>query len=182
MVFETLDLQAMLRGLEQTGFYEVALPFLLIFTVVFAVLQKVNLFGSDSKKYNVIIALVMAFLVIRMTSIVENINLFLPKVSWIVLVFIMTLMLLGIFGAKAEGFTGVPLFVAVVLSIVGIVWSLSPTVKLPDWLRLTAQDKWTLVGIGVFILVIYFITKEPGDMAGKVRKGLEDLPGHLGRR
>lgn len=181
MVFEGLDLQAMMEGLEKTGFYEVVLPFLLIFTVVFAVLQKVRLFGKDSQKYNLIIALVMGFLVIRMTPIVQNINLFLPKVSWIVLVFIMTLMLLGIFGAKAEGFTGVPFFVAVVISIVGILWALSPTAKLPEWLQLTPQDKWTLVGIGVFVLIIYFITKEGGGMKS-VRKGLEDMPGHFGRR
>src|SRR3989338_5224865 len=157
-----LELQAMLRGLEETGFYDVALPFILIFTVVFAVLQKVLLFGADSRKYNVIIAMVMAFLVVRMTPIVQSMNLFLPKVSWIVLVMIMTLMLLGIFGAKAEGFTGVPFFIAVVISIIGIVWALSPTVKLPSWLQLSPQDKWTLLGIGVFMLVIYFITQDSG--------------------
>lgn len=179
-----LEFQAMLKGLEQVGFYEVALPFILIFTVVFAVLQKVALFGADSKRYNVIIALVMAFLVVRMTPIVQNINLFLPKVSWIVLVMIMTLMLLGIFGAKAEGFTGVPFFIAVVISIAGIIWALSPTVQLPSWLQLTPQDKWTLLGIGVFMLVIYFITQDSGKegWSKKLYKGIEELPGHLGRK
>lgn len=185
MVFEGLDLQAMMAGLEDMGFYEVALPFLLIFTIIFAVLQKVRLFGADSKKYNLIIALVMGFLVIRMTPIVENINLFLPKVSWLVLVFIMALMVLGIFSPGVfSGLGGLPFLLAVVLSIAGIIWALSPSAKLPEWLQLTPQDKWVLIGIGVFVMIIYFIIREPESGKGwrnTVHKGLEELPGHFGR-
>ncbi len=182
MVLESVNFPAMLKELENTGFYEVILPFLLIFTIVFAVLQKVMIFGGDSRKYNVIISLVMAFLVIRMTSIVASINMFLPKVSWIVLVLIMTLMLLGIFGAKSEGFTGVPFFMAVIISIVGIIWAVSPSTKLPSWLQLTTADKVTLFAIGAFFLAIYFVFKEGSSAGDKVRQGLEDLPGHFGQR
>ncbi|MFH0752813.1 MAG: hypothetical protein V1914_04440 [archaeon] len=185
MVLENVDFVGMLKELEGTGFYEVALPFLLIFTIIFAVLQKVKIFGPESRKYNVIISVAMALLVVRMTTIVASINMFLPKVSWIVLVFIMALMLLGIFGAKSEGFTGLPFFIAIILSIVGIIWAMSPTVKLPEWLQLTSGDKATLIIFGVAIVAIYFIIKEPksGDSAvgGRIKQGIEDLHGHFGR-
>lgn len=185
MVLESVNLQAWLRSLESTGFYDVALPFLLIFTIVFAVLQKVELFGTrKSKNYNLIISLVMAFLVIRMTPIVTNINMFLPKVSWIVLVLIMTLMLLGIFGAKAEGFTGVPFFVAILISIGGIIWALSPSARLPSWLQLTTADKVTLFAIGAFFLAIYFVFREgSNDSSNKEGrwKWVDELPGHFGK-
>lgn len=179
MVFEEVDLQAALGWLEKVGFYEVALPFLLIFTIVFAVLEKVKIFGPDSQKYDLVIALVMGFLVVRMTPIVEHINIFLPKVSWVVLVFIMALMVLGIFGAKAE-FSGLMFMFAVVVSIVGVIWALSPTSKLPEWLQLTQQDKWVLVMIGVGVLVLYFITREEKGWK-KVTKGLKEFPEEFGR-
>ena len=48
------------RLLESYGFTDALLPFLLIFTIVFAVLQKTNILGKDKKNFNVILALVLA--------------------------------------------------------------------------------------------------------------------------
>ena len=50
--------------MESWGMLDVLLPFLLIFTVVFAVLQKAKIFGEDSKRFNVIIALVLGMVVV----------------------------------------------------------------------------------------------------------------------
>ncbi|MEK6822779.1 MAG: hypothetical protein AABY13_03035, partial [Nanoarchaeota archaeon] len=48
--------------LDSLGLTQVILPFVLIFTVLFAIMQKVKIFGDldKTKKFNVIIALVIA--------------------------------------------------------------------------------------------------------------------------
>ena len=51
-----------LGALESWGLTDVLLPFLLIFTLVFAVLQKTEILGDDKKNFNVIIALVLGLL------------------------------------------------------------------------------------------------------------------------
>ena len=53
------QLEDFIRAMESWGLTDVLLPFLLIFTVVFAVLQKTKLFGDDKRNFNVVIALVM---------------------------------------------------------------------------------------------------------------------------
>jgi len=186
MVLEQLDLSSVVATLERTGVYDVALPFLLAFTIIFAILQKINLFGSDKKNINVIIALVMAFFVIRVHEIVGILQLFLPKVTLAVIVLTLFLVIIGIFGTNPEGFKGAWLLGAVFFSIASIIWALSDTATtLPSWLQLTSADKAWLIGMAVFILIIYFITREPSDKVSGwdyFRKGLEDLDKSLGRK
>src|SRR3989338_457105 len=88
--------QDFLAGLEDIGFYEVALPFLLVFTITFAILQKIKIFGEKGKNFNAVIAVVMAFLVVRSQAIVEVMNTFLPQISLISIIIVVTLLLIGI--------------------------------------------------------------------------------------
>ena len=57
-------LENFVRALDGWGLTDVMLPFLLIFTLVFAIMQKTKILGEDKKNFNVIIALVMALLVV----------------------------------------------------------------------------------------------------------------------
>ena len=43
---------------------DILLPFLLIFTVIFAILQRSKILGIDRKNFNVVVALVIGLLVI----------------------------------------------------------------------------------------------------------------------
>lgn len=157
------DFGAMIKGLEQMGFYDVILPFLLVFAIIFAMLQKVKLFGKDQKNINVVVALVTAFFVVRVPEIVEAMNSFLPKISFLVLVLLMVLLVLGIFGASAEGMTGGWFFIAIVIAVAGIIWAITssiPGLSLPDWLSINAENQGVLLGIGALILGLYLLTKE----------------------
>lgn len=162
-----------IAGLEKAGFYEVALPFILIFTIVFAVLQKIKLFGAESKKFNAVFALVMAFLVVRTPVVVEIMNQFLPQVSLIALVIIVVLLLVGIvFKPEAEGFSGLfgVLTAIVVLITLGIVFFNSSDalgISLPDWLVDFATQDWRLIlGIAIFMWFIAWITSDPAQGTG----------------
>lgn len=98
--------------LESMGLTDVILPFVLVFTIVFAVLQKAKIFGDQSKKYNVIFALVVGLLVVipHVTGryppgadVVDIINQAIPSVSVLVIAIIMFLVLVGIFFEPKKG-------------------------------------------------------------------------------
>ena len=117
--------------MESWGMLDVLLPFLLIFTVVFAVLQKAKIFGEDSKRFNVIIALVLGMVVViphilgtypEGQDAVLIINNLLPNVALVLIAIIMVLLLSGVFGYEAKGAGGaimIPAF-AVIIWLFGI--------------------------------------------------------------
>ncbi len=183
------DMTDIIASLEKSGFYEVLLPFLLIFTVIFAVLQKVKLFGQNSKNINIVVSLIIAFFVVRVPSIINTINMFLPKVSLLVLILLMILLVLGIFGASAEGMTGGWLFIMMAVAIVGLIWAITssvPGIQLPSWLKLNKGDIQIIGFVVALILGIYFITKGDNNGVdwGKVQKafGSGKLRGNNGPR
>lgn len=71
-------------------FVRTVLPFLLVFTVVFAVLQKSEIFGKDKKQIDAIVALVIGLIVISFsysTDIIVQLMPFLAVALVILLVF-----------------------------------------------------------------------------------------------
>jgi hypothetical protein len=99
-------LDTLLGMLENTGVLEVALPFLLVFVIVFAVLEKTKIMGEHKKNLNVVIALVLSLSVVfahsssffpGMYDPVEIINKALPSVSLLVVAIMMLLILIGVF-------------------------------------------------------------------------------------
>jgi len=97
---------------DRIGLFDVVLPFLLVFTVVFALLERTKVFGVDEiegKKYtkknlNSVAAFVIAFLVVASSKLVEVIT----EVSsnFVILLFgiVLFLLLVGSFFAeKPEG-------------------------------------------------------------------------------
>lgn len=112
--------------MESWGMLDVMLPFLLIFTVVFAVLQKAKIFGEDSKRFNVIIALVLGMVVViphimgtypEGKDAVLIINSALPNVALVLIAIIMVLLLSGVFGYEPKGAGTGTLFLAFVVVI-----------------------------------------------------------------
>ena len=59
------------QTLEDMGVSDVLLPFVLIFTIVFGVLQKTDIFGQNKKNFNAIIALVVALSVVIPLSLIH---------------------------------------------------------------------------------------------------------------
>lgn len=177
MVFEQVNFVEVINSLERQGFYDVALPFILIFTLIFAVLQKIQLFGSESRKFNAVISLAIAFFTVRVVSIVTIINTFLPKVSLVVLFLIVLLIMLGIFGSKPEGMKGGYLVVGLIIAVGGIVWSFVSSlpdysIRLPYWLRITSTDIGYLTLAAIIIIVIMILGKKEDDNKDSMFKKL----------
>src|SRR3989344_8733796 len=79
-----------LNWFERMGGYEVVLPFLLIFTVIFALLQKIKILGTDKggeprKNLNITLAFILSLIFITQTDLVLYLYSFLPKVSLAIL-------------------------------------------------------------------------------------------------
>lgn len=101
--------------LRDFGFFDVILPFLLVFTIIFAILEKTRIFGSDEidgKKYakkniNAMVAFVVAFFVVAAKEVVQSLQVSLPNVALILIAIICFMMLAGSFmGDKEFSFEG----------------------------------------------------------------------------
>lgn len=174
------------RILQEFGIVDVILPFILIFTVVYAVLLKSKLFGDEAQKFNIIIALVMGLLFVvphvtgHYDSIgfdpVEVVNKAIPSISVLLIAFLLVLILVGLFGVKTGG--GIAT-IAVVLSLIAVTAIFSNAVGLwgtggMPWYLSFLDDpdvQALIVIILVFGLIVWFITK-PSKMtpAGGLKK------------
>lgn len=173
--------------LEQIGVLSVFLPFFLVFVVVFAVMQKAKPFGEDSKKFNVIVALVMGLAVVfphfidrgGPYDVVPIINNALPHVSIVLVAIIMLLLLLGVMGSSftAKGPYGGLVLLAAVGGIIYIFLGASQQYYgLPQWLD-NPQTIGIVVTLLVFGVVISFITSDGKDPDKK--SVLQNLNDHL---
>ena len=114
MVSSAYNLREFVEIIESWGFTDVMLPFLIIFTILFAVLQKVKILGDDKKNMNVVLALAIALTVVIPHVLgvypsdemdpITIMNRALPAVSIVVIAIIMMLILIGIFGGEAKMF------------------------------------------------------------------------------
>jgi hypothetical protein len=167
-------------SLEQMGLFDVILPFILVFTIVFAVMQKVKIFGDNTKNYNIMIALVMGLAVVFPhvlgyyppdQDIVMIINHALPNVSITLVAIVMALLIIGVFGKSPTlGDNNISGWIAMLAfgAIVYIFGSAANWWSLPGFLYML--DNPDTMGLVVFILVfaiiIWFITKDdtnPGE-------------------
>ena len=106
-----------LAFLEQIGVYDVVLPFLLTFTLVYALLEKTKILGvqkdpydkDDSTAYpkrnlNSMVAFVIAFFVIASSKLVELINKTVSQIFILILLAVMFMLVAGTFGKDEEFF------------------------------------------------------------------------------
>jgi hypothetical protein len=193
MVLGNINFNELIVSIEAMGVYEVILPFMLGFTIIFAILQKVKLFGSSpqTKNFNVVIAIVIAFFLIRAGWIVATINTFLPRVSLVIIIMLMFLLILGIFGTSPDGWTGLPFFLALVITLAGVGWAIYGSIPgfasaswIPSWLVLDAQDKGILLFLGIIFFILFMFKEKPQNpddkWSAKAYKELSD-PSKFGR-
>ena len=176
-------------SLYDMGVLDILLPFILIFTIVFAVLQKTKILGEDSKgsprkNFNAVIALVMALSVViphvigaypANGDIVNIINESLPNVSVVLVAVIMLLLIIGVFGGEVNIAGSSLAGIAVLFAIAATVYIFGSAAELwqvPGWLNFIndAETQSLVIVILVFALIIWFITKEdkekkPGELS-----------------
>jgi len=167
------------------------LVFFLVFTIIFAVLQKSEILGSgdEKRKYNVVVALVLGLIVIIPhvlglyppgSNIVEIINNSIPSVSVIVVAIIMLLLIIGVFGNKLTlGSNTISGWIAVIafLIVVYIFGAAAGWFSGAEWMNAISDDTWALIIIIlIFAILIWFITKsDNGSDALGIGKKISEL-------
>ena len=177
-------LENSLNFLDDLGFFDVVLPFLLVFTIVFAVLEKTKILGVDDdkktkKNLNAIVAFSIALFVVITKQVVVTLRSSLPQIALVLIVIVSLLLLVGSFFTTKEfdyfadskawkGFLSIVILVGVLLIFLGAV----ETEGGDSFLRITwdwisenigtgAGAVSTIIIVGALVAAIIFIVREP---------------------
>lgn len=172
-----MTLQDIIYTLDQIGFTEVFLPFILIFTIIFALLQKIKIFGEGSKKFNAVISMALAVGAIiphtlgrypANADIVVILNNALPNVSLLIVAIVFLLVLISTFGGETNwtsewmgGFITILALAAIVVIFGNAAgwWEMTGL-----WSSLTDPNiQATLIIVAVFWIIMVTITREETD-------------------
>jgi len=170
-----LDFETAFLQWQGSGLFTVVLPFFLVFTIAFAVLQKIKIFG-DNKRVNLIVSLILGLVALQSDYIIYSINNFLPNISLVLIVLVMGLILSGILFFERDKEWGLGSNLAVIVAVIGIVWALlfdniSQQIVLPWWLYINESAKATLLVIFIIVIVVWLITGETAEE--RARRGGE---------
>lgn len=182
-----------LEFFDRIGIYDVVLPFLLVFTIVFAILEKTKVFGMEEiegKKYtrknlNAMVSFVIAFLVIASSKLVETITQVSSHMVILLLLAIFFLILVGAFYKEGEGvfLEGGWKTLFMIIMFVGIVVVFLNAIKTEsgeswwEWFWDYLGAHWTSAGVASIILLIiilifmYYIIYEPKETKVKTKNG-----------
>jgi hypothetical protein len=171
--------RGVLEFFVRLGIYDVVLPFLLVFTVVFAILEKTRVFGTEKTKegeeytrkdLNSMTAFVIAFLVVASSRLVAVINETMANMVLLLMMSVCFLILIGSFmketkegvylkGWWAKFFTAI-MFLGIVLIFMNALGWLEPT-----WNYLVEHYDSTAVASIILVAgmvgFMYWVAKEP---------------------
>lgn len=183
--------QSFLILLDQWGARDVLIPFVLIFTIVFALLQKIKIFkiggkGTDkdnaNKKVNTILSLGISFAALtphftgRGFDVVVFINQFLPNSFLLLFVTLLFLALVGTVGGKTTSHESPLMGVIAIVAVFSLAVILLQSVQVINYPFLNflsdPNTQAIVIVILVFVLLIWYIGKEPtsADRLTQLRK------------
>ncbi len=165
--------------LQYLGVADVILPFLLVFTISFAILSRIKILGKEKKarRFDAIVSLVFGLsLVIPHVlgrypfgrSPVDVINQSMPNIAVFLVAIILLMLMIGAFGIRwdMEGNSAGSLWVFLSLGIVTYIFGTSAGWfhggQFPprlDWLA-NPQTQALLITLLVFGAIVWFITRE----------------------
>ncbi|MFW6233542.1 MAG: hypothetical protein ACOC3Z_02680 [Nanoarchaeota archaeon] len=175
-----IDFREVINNLVDIGFYNVILPFILVYAVIFAILEKSGIFKhskeeqNQTKNINSIIAFVFGLFAVAATQTVIWMQNFITIMITFIIFILMVLIILGfIFGEdymklimedknlkKGISYTiaGIVLLIAIIVTLVitgAWEWTL-------DWIKNLTNIGDTLITIliiGGIIAILFWITK-----------------------
>ncbi len=83
-------------------FTNILLPFLLVFVVIYAILEKTRVLGEEKKYANLIVAIIVGFIFIGVQSLVGFTLRFIPLIATMVIILLGYFLVFGFIGVKQE--------------------------------------------------------------------------------
>jgi hypothetical protein len=153
--------------MQRMGFFEVILPFLLVFAVVYGALEKTKVFGEEKRDINAIIAFVVGMIVISTTWVTAVLTeLFLPWVGFLGVVIICFLLLVALFWGevselqKHKWVRGGGIAAVCIIFLLVLLRALPPETGF-YYPGITEEDLAVVVMMIILIAAIGLITKAP---------------------
>ena len=182
--------QSIFRGvidlMEMMGVYDIILPFLLVFTILFAILEKTKILGIEridgndftKKNLNSMVALAIAFLVVASTQLVAVINEVLANIVLLLILAVSFLMLVGVFfGDKEFTLAEYPGWIKffMIVMFIGVV---AIFLNALDWLQFVfavfvywdAQWASTIIFVAVILGFMFYIVRDPHSSGSQSKK------------
>jgi lysylphosphatidylglycerol synthetase-like protein (DUF2156 family) len=181
----TTVLGNVLEFFDRLGVFDVVLPFLLVFTMMFAVLERTKVLGTDTrdkkevtrKNLNAMTAFVIAFLVLASTRLVEAITSISSNMILLVMLGVFFLLTIGAFMKEgqvgreglAPGWLRTMFIVVMLAGIVAIFLNAIKTEAGDTWWDITwdyVTNRWdstvfSSLALIVFIIIfVWLLTKE----------------------
>jgi hypothetical protein len=137
-----------------TGFFDVALPFIITFAVVYGLLHKTKLFGKDKDSLHAMFAVVISLMVIPFALKVDYTT-FLSKLIFIIIKIVALAIVLGVLGFKFEKHHRAYVYVAALLLVAGIVVTEFFDIGA---LKFSVELVYALLILFIFGLMVWLIT------------------------
>jgi hypothetical protein len=158
---------------DHVGLFDVVLPFLLVFTLVFGVLEKSRIFGTEKtpddkktvtrKNLNAMVAFCVSFFVVASAQLVALINIFVARIALVLVILVMFMLLIGSL-QKQQGNDGFDFLsewkwlAYVVIAAVVLIFTDGVGWLQPAWAYATGHWDSQLMGtVFLFAIVIGFI-------------------------
>jgi len=184
MMFQFGGATGVLQMLQNWGIIDGLLPFLLIFTLMFAILTKIGVF--DNRKIAGVLAGTIAALIVIPHMIggvypagydpINIINQMLPSAGILLVAILLVLMMIGLVGGdttKTGGWVAWIVTIAIGILLLSIVSAIWPSIPIVKYLFADASLVALIIVILVFGLIVWFVTKEPISSAEKAKKEAE---------
>ncbi|MBI2129121.1 hypothetical protein HYU07_02685 [Candidatus Woesearchaeota archaeon] len=188
----TSTFRGIIEFFDKIGIYDVVLPFLLVFTVVFAILEKTKIFGTEEiggtkytkKNLNAMASFVVAFLVVASTKLVKIINQALGNVVVFLIVILSFLLLIGSFFSEGEEviLKGAWRTVFMSATLVGIILIFLAAIPMEsgnswlewfwNWMSDHWQNDWVSAIIFIIVIIVFIalITRGGGGKKKEEKK------------
>ncbi|MBS3142633.1 hypothetical protein J4464_04575 [Candidatus Woesearchaeota archaeon] len=159
--------------LQDYGIIEIALPFILVFAIMFAILEKTKIFGQDRKNISIVVSLVLAFIFVYFGPL-ETINKFLPSVSALAIAIIMLLILLGLFGWESRAPMGQLAVVVFVFALIAVIYLFGAAADWwSGWNDLTSYFGSDAISLIIILLVFGLVIAWVTASGTKEKKGFK---------
>lgn len=164
---------------DTIGLFDVVLPFLLVFTLIFAVLEKSKIFGTakgndgttyPKKNLNAMVAFCTGFFVVASAQLVEFISIFVARTALILVILVMFIILVAVFYSQQDDkgldlSAWVPKLLWVVIPAVVLIFLDGVGWLMPLYFYVVENWSSQLVGtvllFAIIIGVVAWIAKDP---------------------
>jgi hypothetical protein len=91
-----------IQSLHAMGFFNILLPFMLVFTIVYGVLERSKFFGENRHDINAVIGLVLGLMVVISAFVLQVLTDFLPLIGLFAVVLVCFMLLISMFWGEAQ--------------------------------------------------------------------------------